>query len=92
MRILKRILCIAIPVIIIFLSVFGVLWAGVFNKYAFTIDATKATNTLHNVVNNVNVWSIEGNPFVGAEVNKENNIFEFVDYVQRQLGRHPFDQ
>lgn len=102
MKTFKKILCIVIPVIIVGLSVFGVLWTGVFNQYTFTIDATKTTNTLHNVVNNINIWSIEGNPFVGATVNEENNIFEFVDYVQfmqctggteaRDLFKDPLDK
>ena len=82
MRIFKKILCIVLPVIIVVVSVFGVISAGVFNKFTFTVDASKTHNTLHNVVNNINVWSIEGNPFVGATVNKENNIFDFVEYVQ----------
>ncbi len=102
MKSFKKILCIIIPVIIIGLSVFGVISAGVFNKYTFTVDTTKTTNTLHNVVNNINIWSIEGNPFVNATVNEENNIFEFVDYVQfmqcsggtetRDLFKDPLDR
>ncbi len=53
------------------------------DEIKFTINAnTVMSEELPNVVNNVNVWSIEGNPFVGAKVNEENNIFEFVDYVQ----------
>lgn len=82
MKVFKKILCIVIPIIIIGLSVFGVIAAGVFNKFTFTVDTTKTHNTLHNVVNNVNIWSIEGNPFVNATKNEENNIFDFVEYVQ----------
>ena len=102
MRIFKKILCIVLPVIIVVVSVFGVISAGVFNKFTFTVDASKTHNTLHNVVNNINVWSIEGNPFVGATVNKENNIFDFVEYVQfmqcsggtetRDLFKDPLDR
>ena len=102
MRIFKKILCIVLPVIIVVVSVFGVISAGVFNKFSFTVDASKTHNTLHNVVNNINVWSIEGNPFVGAAVNKENNIFDFVEYVQfmqcsggtetRDLFKDPLDR
>ena len=102
MKILKKILCIIIPVIIIVLSVFGVIASGVFNKFTFTIDTTKTHNTLHNVVNNVNIWSIEGNPFVNASANEENNIFDFVEYVQfmqctggtqaRDLFKDPLDR
>ena len=53
------------------------------DEIKFTINAnTVISEELPNVVNNVNVWSIEGNPFVDAKVNEENNIFEFVEYVQ----------
>ncbi len=102
MKIFKRILCIVIPVIIVGLSVFSVIATGVFNKFTFTVDTNKTHNTLHNVVNNVNIWSIEGNPFVNATVNEENNIFEFVEYVQfmqcsggtetRDLFKDPLDR
>ncbi len=102
MKLFKKILCIIIPVIIVGLSVFGVIAAGVFNKFTFTIDATKTTNTLYNVVNNINIWSIEGNPFVNATANEENNIFDFVEYVQfmqcsggtetRDLFKDPLDK
>ena len=82
MKVFKKALCIAIPVIIVALSVFGIIAAGVFNKFTVTVDASKKGGVLHNVVNNVNIWSIEGNPFVNAQVNEEYNIFEFVDYIQ----------
>lgn len=52
------------------------------DEIKFTINANVSGRELQNVVNNVNVWSIEGNPFKDAKVNKENNIFEFVEYVQ----------
>lgn len=102
MKLFKKILCIVIPIIIVGLSVFGVISAGVFNKYTFTVDTTKTYNTLYNVVNNINIWSIEGNPFVNATVNEENNIFDFVEYVQfmqcsggteaRDLFKDPLDR
>ncbi len=52
------------------------------NNYKFVIDTSKTGQVLANPVSNVNIWSIQGNPFVGAKVNEENNIFEFVNYVQ----------
>ena len=53
------------------------------DEIRFTINANATPGkTLPNVVNNVNIWSIEGNPFKDAKVNKESNIFEFVEYVQ----------
>ena len=102
MKLFKKILCIVIPVIIVGLSVFGVIASGVFNKFTFTVDTTKTHNTLHNVVNNINIWSIEGNPFVNVTANEENNIFDFVEYVQfmqcsggteaRDLFKDPLDR
>ena len=52
------------------------------NDYSFTIDTSEKANTLSNPVSNVNIWSIEGNPFTNAAANEENNVFDFVEYVQ----------
>ncbi len=102
MKILKKILCIALPVIIIVGGFLALVGAGVFNKYTFTVDAEKTGDVLPNTVSNVNIWSIEGNPFVNAQVNEEHNIFEFVEYVQfmqctggteaRDLFKDPLDK
>ncbi len=64
---------------------FGTMWGDVvdaFNNYEFTVDASVTGRVLANPASNVNIWSIDGNPFVGAEINEENNIFDFVNYVQ----------
>ena len=68
--------------IITFIS--GVWGAGMefLNHYSFTVDTSEVGDVLVNPASNVNIWSIQGNPFVGAKVNEENNIFGFVDYVQ----------
>ncbi len=63
-------------------SFFAISASGIFNKYVFTVDASQQGAVLHNVVNNVNIWSIEGNPFTNAQRNQENDIFEFVEYIQ----------
>ena len=99
---ITKIIAAVLVVAIIFSGVWAVLCSGVFNKYSFTIDCTQKGNTLSNVVNNVNVWSIEGNPFVDQKINEENNIFEFVEYVQfmqcsggteqRDLFKDPLDK
>lgn len=52
------------------------------NDYSFTVDASETGELLANPVSNVNIWSIDGNPFVGKKINEENNIFDFVAYVQ----------
>ena len=63
-------------------SFFAISASGIFNKYVFTVDASQQGAVLHNVVNNVNTWSIEGNPFTNAQRNQENDILEFVEYIQ----------
>ena len=82
MKIFKKIICIVLVLAVIGGGIFGLLASGIFNKYTFSIDASQTGNTLHNVVNNVNIWSIDGNPFKDAKTPEENNIFEFVEYVQ----------
>ncbi len=66
------------------ISFFGNLFgfSDAINNYEFTVDATQTGNVLANPASNVNIWSIDGNPFVNAKINEENNIFEFVNYVQ----------
>ena len=84
---------------------FGTVWnAGIdrMNNYSFTVDTAKLGDVLVNPASNVNIWSIQGNPFVGVKVNEENNIFEFVEYVQfmqcsggnadRDLFKDPYDK
>ena len=64
---------------------FGALSANItdrINNYEFTVDASQTGEVLANPVSNVNIWSIDGNPFVNKKINEEYNIFEFVDYVQ----------
>lgn len=82
----------------------GVWDAGIelVNNYNFTVDTAEVGDTAQNPVSNVNIWSIQGNPFVGANANEKYNIFEFVDYVQfmqctggnadRDLFRDPYDK
>lgn len=58
------------------------MFIGSINNYSFVIDTSEKENVVSNPVSNVNIWSIEGNPFTNAKVNEENNIFDFVEYVQ----------
>ncbi|MBQ8183199.1 MAG: hypothetical protein IJ025_04790 [Clostridia bacterium] len=78
----KIIISVVLAVVVAFGGVFALLASGIFNKYVFSIDASQQGAQLHNVVNNVNIWSIEGNPFTNAQRSEENDIFEFVEYVQ----------
>ena len=77
MKLLKFFVCMIISVI----TLFSTLISSV-NDHSFTVDTAEKGNTISNVASNVNIWSIEGNPFVNATANKEYNIFEFVEYIQ----------
>ena len=73
----------------------------IFNNYRFEIDASQTGSTLGNISSNLTVWSIEGDPFVNPEITEENNILDFVEYVelmqctggspQRDLFVNPLD-
>ena len=77
-----RIVAIILAVVLVGTGTIALVGSGIFNKYTFRIDASQRGEALPNVVNNINIWSIEGNPFKDAKLNTENNIFEFVEYVQ----------
>ena len=77
-----KIVAIILAVVLVGTGTIAFVGSGIFNKYTFTIDATQQGRALPTVVNNVNIWSIEGNPFKDAKLNTENNVFEFVEYVQ----------
>lgn len=73
-----------LTVIAVIITFFGNLFgfSDRLDNYEFTVDASQTGNVLANPASNVNIWSIDGNPFVNAGINEENNIFEFVNYVQ----------
>ncbi len=97
-----KFLSVLIPLIIAFLSTVSGIFSGDNNQFTFSVDASHTGTTLSNPVSNVNIWSIEGNPFVNATKNEENNIFDFVEYVQfmqctggtetRDLFKDPLDR
>lgn len=65
-----------------FYSVFGFFGSINFSgKYAFNIDTSKLGDIVGNKASNVNVWDM-GTQFYNPVRNKENDIFEFVEYVQ----------
>lgn len=45
------------------------------------VDTSSKGNSIPNVVDNINLWHM-GQSFYGAERNEENDVFEFVKYVQ----------
>lgn len=49
--------------------------------YSFSIDASRTSTTIPNLVSNINVWEM-GETFVNPEVKSDVNIFDFVEYVQ----------
>lgn len=60
------------------LSAYGI-WTG--NTSYVRIDASDKGDNIVNIVDNVNVWDM-GTRFYSAQRNEENDIFEFVRYVQ----------
>ena len=54
---------------------------GIFNRYTFDIDAAVTGAEVPNFASNVNVWDM-GTQFINARNNEENDIYEFVEYVQ----------
>ena len=64
---------------------FGTLTADItdlVNDYEFTVDSSQYGDVLSNPASNINIWSIEGDPFVGAVKHPEYDIMEFVNYIQ----------
>ncbi len=79
---MKQILASLLASIIAFFGLIGSFCTDMINNYRFTVDASVSGEVISNPASTVNVWSIEGNPFVGKKINEKNNIFEFVNYVQ----------
>ena len=101
MQFLNSLTAIFMTVVMFFSSV----WTSginLVNSYKFTVDTSEVGMELVNPVSNINIWSIQGNPFVGVKVDEEYNIFEFVEYVQlmqctggnadRDLFKDPYDK
>ena len=82
MSVINSIVSFFMSAILTVLSVFVPSAGEKINDYKFTVDASQTSHVLVNPASNVNVWSIEGNPFVNAKVEGEYNIFDFVNYVQ----------
>lgn len=82
MTALKQLLSSLLAAIIGFFGSVGGFFTDIVNNYEFTVDVSQTGSVLSNPASNVNIWSIDGNPFVGKQINEENNIFDFVTYVQ----------
>ena len=82
------------------LSLFSLLFSGT-SHVVFTADSTAPADVISNKVSNVNVWNM-GSSFINAQKDPENDVYEFVEYVQlmqcsggsgdRDLFRDPFDR
>lgn len=77
---LNRIISIIMSLFILLSSFFSNGFTG--NEYEFNVDAASLGKAAPNLASTVNVWSIEGNPFVNPTINVENNVFQFVEYVE----------
>ena len=64
----------------LFFSSFAGLFSGI-SSAVIDVDMSSKGSVIPNVVDNINVWHM-GNSFYGAERNEENDVFEFVKYVQ----------
>ena len=68
-----------IAAILAFLELFTVI--GALGDYNYSIDAAAPGKAAGNKVSNVNVWEM-GTQFIDAQNESENDIYEFVEYVQ----------
>lgn len=82
MAILKQFLSAILAAIIGFFGTLSANLTDLVNNYEFTVDASQSGRVLSNPASNVNIWSIDGNPFVNQKNNEEYDIFDFVNYVQ----------
>lgn len=67
-------------IIAFFMSIIAAV-SSFFTTYSFTVDASQLGEKIGNKASNVNVWEM-GNQFVSPTKNEENDIFEFVEYIQ----------
>ena len=82
MTVLKQFLSAILAAIIGFFGTLSANLTDLVNNYEFTVDASQSGRVLSNPASNVNIWSIDGNPFVNQKNNEEYDIFDFVNYVQ----------
>ena len=70
--------------IVTFLSFFFSSFPALFKSVStaeINVDTSHSGDVIPNVVDNINVWHM-GNSFYNAQRNEENDVFEFVKYVQ----------
>lgn len=82
MAVLKQIISSILAAVIGLFGSISTAVTDLVNNYSFTVDASETGAVLSNPASTVNIWSVDGNPFVNKENNAEYDIFEFVNYVQ----------
>ncbi len=86
----------------VYYAVFGFFTSFNFcGRYAFNIDTSQLGGVVGNKASNINVWDM-GTQFYNPSKNTDNDIFEFVEYVQlmqctggnpdRDLFKDPYDR
>lgn len=96
----------AVKVIVSVFTAIAVVFGSIFSFFfgvstvKYKINASELGKTIPNMVSNVNVWDM-ATQFYNCEKNTENDIFEFVDYIQlmqcsggnaeRDLFKDPYD-
>lgn len=76
---INALLAILLAITSLFSSFNGLVKGG--SKVNITIDTSNLGETIPNLASNVNVWKMS-TLFYDAQPNSENNIFDFVQYVQ----------
>ncbi len=99
MKILSIIMSV-VTAVCFFFSSFGALFKGE-STAVIDVDVNSKGMTIPNVVDNINIWDM-GSTFHDAKINEENNVFEFVRYIQlmqctggtpsRDLFEDPYDR
>lgn len=82
MSAIKRFFCEVMAVIIGFFSTCWSNTVSFFDRVEFDVDTSSLSERLPNIESNVNIWDFNGNMFVNPQKNEENNVFDFVEYVQ----------
>lgn len=98
MFILKKILAVILAV---YYAITGISFiVDKSNDYTFNIDTGSLNGEISNLASNINLWEM-GTAFYNPQRNTENDVFEFVEYVQlmqctggnetRDLFKDPYD-
>ncbi len=82
MSAIKRFFCEVMAVIIGFFSTCWANTVSIFDRVEFDVDTSSLSEKLPNIESNVNIWDFNGNTFADPRKNEENNVFDFVEYVQ----------